>query len=196
MARRKPVLAAMAGLAGIEAERAKYDAVWQDAAYHRYSPGAASAGHAMQLLDCLPGHSVIDWGCGAGAAMRLLERAGLQVTGVELSAVAASHAGGGVVVGDLATVSLPVAEWAYCCDVLEHLPPDRVEAALANIARHTLLGGYLRVCHARDDRGGAALHLTVEPTAWWSDRIGRHFKIEATGAVSDRDSSWWVVSHV
>lgn len=196
MGRRKPLLDAMTGLTGIDAERAKYDHMWRQSDYHRYSPGAASVGHALKMLPCVPGQSIIDWGCGPGAAMRLLASAGLQVTGVDLSSVAAGFCGAGVVVGDIATVTLPPAEWAYCCDVMEHLPPDRVDAALANIARHTLLGGYLRICHVPDGFGEGALHLTVEPSEWWTPRIAKHFRIAAHGAVGDRDSSWWVVSHV
>lgn len=196
MGRRRPLLDAMAGLSGIDAERAKYDHVWRDPSYRRYSPGAASVGHALRHLPCTPGQSIIDWGCGAGAALPLLARAGLQVTGVDLSSVAAGFAGAGTVVGDIATVTLPPAEWAYCCDVLEHLPTGRVDAALANIARHTLLGGYLRVCHVPDGRDGGALHLTVEPAEWWTRQLERHFNLNAHGAVGDRDSSWWVVSSV
>lgn len=194
MGRRKPLMAAIAGLSGIDAERAKYDFVWRDAAYHRYSPGAASVGHALKLLPCQPGETIIDWGCGAGAAMQLLAKAGLQVTGVDLSSVAAGYAGPNVVVGDLCEVTLPPSDWAYCCDVMEHLPTGRVDAALANIARHTLTGGYLRICHVPDGMGGGALHLTVQPAEWWEKRILPHFHINAFGAVGDRDSSWWVVS--
>jgi hypothetical protein len=65
------------------------------------------------------------------------------------------------------------AEYGYCTDVMEHIPPDKVEKVLDNIlqaATHVFFGIALK-----EDKCGAMigeqLHLTVQPFDWWLERF-------------------------
>ena len=65
-------------------------------------------------------------------------------------------------------------DWSFCCDVLEHIPPEKVDAVLQTILRSTDRGGLLTIAHYPDSMGsriGETLHLTVKPWAWWAERL-------------------------
>jgi hypothetical protein len=64
-------------------------------------------------------------------------------------------------------------DWAYCCDVLEHIPTEFtmlvVERCLQAASR-----SFLHINFDPDHFGqtiGEPLHLTVQPFTWWRDRL-------------------------
>ncbi len=81
--------------------------------------------------------TVLDVGCGDGALTNPLVERGLEVAGVDISAVALGHFRGRGVVGEVA--DLPFAADAFdlvlCTEVLEHLPEDVYPAALGELER-------------------------------------------------------------
>jgi hypothetical protein len=58
--------------------------------------------------------------------------------------------------------------------VIEHIPTERVNAALNNIKKVTRWGAFLQIALWHDgwgDKIGARLHLTVEDDDWWKEKI-------------------------
>src|SRR5690606_14804258 len=65
------------------------------------------------------------------------------------------------------------ADYAISTDTLEHLPPEKVQEALRNIAA-TAPHGFLRISNRQDRYGterGLHLHETVEPPEWWLEQL-------------------------
>src|SRR4051812_6620056 len=66
-------------------------------------------------------------------------------------------------------------DWAYCCDVMEHIQPQftmLVVQQLLNIVRH---GVFFSISLTQDQFGyfaGEPLHKTVQQFTWWRDSLG------------------------
>lgn len=178
------------------AERRKYMAMWERPEYHRYSPGKAHAPEAMARLGMKPGETLYDLGCGAGAAIPLFVAHGLLVRGVDIAmspALAAyalettkhlpKHRRPVMTGACLWTLPLdwPRRDWVFCVDVLEHVPPAKVDAVLMHIHRLAGKAAYLSI-HCHPDGCGAligeTLHLTVERPEWWLAKLGGLFDVE------------------
>jgi len=67
-----------------------------------------------------------------------------------------------------------------CCDVLEHIEPDCLEAVLLDLRRVTRKAGLFLV-NLREAKktlpDGRNAHLIVKPAEWWRERIAEHFVI-------------------
>lgn len=169
-------------------ERAKYERVWASGSYGGLAPGAAAAAEVLARWRWAPGQTVIDYGSGSCRAMKVFRQHGLRPIGVDI-ATNAMPEGMPFTVVPAALWDLPEelapADWCFCCDVLEHLPEDKIDAALAGMAARTRSGGYIQPALQPDHAGprliGAPLHLTVRPAEWWIETIGRHFEVEDAG---------------
>lgn len=175
-------------------EQKKYEEMWNHTDYRVNSPGYESV---PLFFDAFKRHleegdSLTDYGCGCGlAALRFLER-GLKVKLVdiakncledkifsltllrpdELSFTEAS-------LWELPD-SLGESDWVYCADVLEHLPTEKTDSVLSQIASRTRKGGLFQVFHKDESFGeliGKPLHLTIESEEWWHKRISSHFDL-------------------
>lgn len=162
-------------------ERAKYEKMWALPAY-RDDDATAHAQAARAALPMRPGESVIDFGAGAGYASAALLDAGYRVLAVDIAANALAPAIAARVPLLLASLwDLPVAiaaDWGFCSDVMEHVPPDRVDDVLATIRRATRRATYFSISLRPDGCGvliGEALHLTVQPLDWWTARLSRQW---------------------
>lgn len=154
------------------AERAKYEKAWAIPAYRNNSPGAKLVDAFFDIVNPAPCASVIDFGAGAGAASRLLKDRGLDVSAVDLTASA----------WDQPDIQLTVcslwhylgergADHAYCCDVMEHIPPAFVALTVERIL-DAAPSAFFSVSFQPDAFGdwiGEPLHLTVQPFVWWRD---------------------------
>lgn len=83
--------------------------------------------------------SVLELGCSSGAVLHVLDSWGVEVTGVEVSRLAVEHApatvAGRIHVGDLPSLPPgPPVDVGVALDVLEHLRPDAVPAAVAELS--------------------------------------------------------------
>jgi hypothetical protein len=80
-------------------------------------------------------------------------------------------------------------ELVACCDVLEHIEPDCLEAVLRDLQRVTIKAGVLLI-NLREAKktlpDGRNAHLIVKPTEWWRERIAEHFTIRDEGDVTAR----------
>lgn len=175
----------------MDQERVKYERM------HRipgYSPGPGIA-HVHRFVTLLNGaNRIVDFGCGTGDAALELHRLGREVYLVD---IASNCLRDNVreILGDrfFATAlhelpeELPVCDWGFCSDVMEHLPPEWVEPSLAAMRRKA--GQiYFSISGVPDGWGryiGEVLHLTVRPLEWWLGEIGKHFgAVEPVGGSS------------
>jgi hypothetical protein len=71
-------------------------------------------------------------------------------------------------------------ELVACCDVLEHIEPECLEAVLQDLRRVTLKKGIFLV-NLREAKktlpDGRNAHLIVKPAEWWRERLAEHFAI-------------------
>lgn len=116
---------------------------------------------------------VVDFGCGNNAFIRDLRRRGVDGLGIDFANPEAD------ILAPMHAVPLAggIADVVTCFDALEHLLPEDVDPALAEMHRVARAGGRFafsictRPSHHTVD--GENLHPTVRPRAWWLERIAR-----------------------
>jgi len=154
-------------------EEEKYEKTWSDKRYRICSPAELCV---PDFLKRNPERgTLVDFGCGTGRGTKLLEGNGFKVTGVDIAANALDV--------DIPFVKASLwetpfsADWAYSCDVLEHIPPEHVDAVLANMDTENC---YLHI-HLKEDKFGAIvgekLHLTIQPHEWWLEKLSKIWNI-------------------
>lgn len=148
-----------------------------------------------------PGLKVLDLGCAGGGLVRTLIDDGHFAVGLEGSDYPLLNQSGewGTIPNHLFTCDITkpfvltsratneplrfdaITAW----EVLEHIPDDRIEPVMANIARHLAPGGWVlfSIATFRDycPTTGVEWHRTVRPRAWWEARF------TALGFVPSRD---------
>lgn len=169
-------------------EGRKYRRVWADERYRVNSPAERSG--AKRFIKAFPEASgtVTDYGCGTGRAAKLFLKAGLDVVPVDIASNALDD-DMREMIGDkfvkACLWNLPSAvgasEYAFCCDVLEHLPEDKIDFALAHISARCKVGGLIQVYTKPENFGQLIgydnLHLTVKDAGWWLEKIGAAFEV-------------------
>lgn len=165
-------------------EKAIYEELWQQPEYRLYSPGEEGAQLFLTHAQPRPGASVIDFGCGTGRGGLLLAILGQM--NVTLLDFAPSCLDDDIrpmletqahtlrfVEADLADFVPVTAQYGFCADVMEHIPPELVDRTLDNIlraAQHV----WFQINTKPDKMGalvGHSLHLTVRPMAWWLQKL-------------------------
>jgi SAM-dependent methyltransferase len=168
----------------IAAERKTYEEMWGIDAYATHSPGAQMLPLFLDMAGIpdakrFPG-TVLDAGCGAGKGALALAERGFAVTlcditDARLPEVAAARTlrfHEQCLWHDLRPVG--TFDYVYCCDVLEHLPPQFTMLAIDQMLRVSRRGVFLSICLVPDSFGiwaGKALHQTVQPYIWWRDSL-------------------------
>jgi len=151
-------------------EAEKYAIVWESPDYGRMSP----AEQIVHVIDgwLPPGADVLDLGCGAGRAAVKLTEKGHNVHLIDFVENSRDEAAMGLpfTKADLSK-PLPIsAEYGYCCDVMEHIPPGEVSSVLENISSAVSRGCLFRIEFEPDGFGpvllGTPLHLSVHDNVW------------------------------
>lgn len=158
----------------------KYTAIWSLDEYRAHSPGLDNVDRFVELIGPAHDQSIIDIGCGEGVAgLKLGELGYRDVTFLDL---VSDQLRGDVPRGRFIR-SAVWSHWnlvrrigwdyGYCCDVMEHIPPEYVMLTLDRIlsACRTV---YFSISFQPDGFGamiGDVLHLTVRPFTWWRDHL-------------------------
>ena len=151
-------------------EREKYQRMWTFDMYREISPGELVAG--VFLTVAKPEGMIIDFGCGTGRALLALSEQGHDVLGIDFASNCR----------DEEAMALPFLEWdlarpipsranyGYCTDVMEHIPPEDVETVLANIME-SAKSVFFQISTVEDlcgDLIGAPLHLSIYDHDKWA----------------------------
>lgn len=193
-------------------EALKYGEMWKHEEYRKIAPGEELAAVFLQQARPKSGAEVIDFGCGTGRGAFMLVLpppvgGNLKVTMLDFVNNSLDED-----VRNMLTTQAHVlrflkrdleqpidvaAEYGFCTDVMEHIPPDKVDQVLNNIllsAQHVFFG----ISTVEDACGaliGKTLHLSVHPFQWWMQKfIERHCLVhwadEAPGVALFYVSAW------
>lgn len=201
-------------VAPINPEQSKYSRLWEKDVYRAVSPGEQWASVFLQHAKPDPDSRAIDFGCGTGrGALMLALLGGMQVQMLDFApncldsevAQACKTQNGRLkfAVQDLTKPIAARAPYGFCCDVMEHIPPEDVRTVLRNIlasASHVFFG----ISTVPDEYGaliGEPLHLTVQPMAWWVKQLTEagaliHWTQQADGACAIYCSAWFDAEEV
>lgn len=163
----------------VEAERAKYQDIWTFPEYARHTASLDHVDHFMRIIQPPSLSTLIDLGCGSGAAGLEFKRRGLVVHWLDLTdAALADEVPRDRFIEQPLWSNWPNGkkvgwDYAFCIDVLEHLPTEYVMLVLDKII-NSCRTSYLLISCMPDNFGqliGKPLHLTVRPFEWWLERI-------------------------
>lgn len=156
-------------------EREKYGRIWAVPEYRRVSPGMMEAQRAHSLLEMRPGHTLYDFGAGTCRATAWFQEQGLHVTAIDFCRDARETNVPFIDACLWDMPPMPKADFGFCCDVMEHIPEDRIGWVLSAIAHRVVKALYIRIATRPDMMGpkhlGEPLHLTVQPAEWWRSRL-------------------------
>lgn len=154
-------------------EQEKYRSIW---ALQDYSSKTASSFHLGIIFIISDGDSVLDVGCGDGRVAANLIDAGVDAYGLDITINQAVPNLGLCRLTEAPIWDIPLKDnsidWVVSCDVLEHLPPEMVDAAISEMQR-VARKGQIHIIATFDDRkyNGYDVHLSVHPIEWWRERF-------------------------
>lgn len=158
-------------------ERDKYMEMWSHAEYRDMSPAVGHLSSILKYLKISAGETLGDFGCGTGRATRELRKQDIDATGIDIAPNALETS---VPFVQACLWDLPELRFDHgiCCDVMEHIPPEKVDAVLTNISRSVSRDCFFAIDNDQDQMGaliGAVLHLTRRPREWWVEKLKQHF---------------------
>lgn len=160
-----------------------YEHIWKTLPeYRTVSPGDDSVPAFLAVATPHAGATVIDFGCGTGKASNRLADSGLFVEALDFARncldddVAEMAADGSRIRFTQHDLTQPLAikaEYGFCSDVLEHIPEEKIDAALTTILSAARFN-FLVISTQPDHFGehvGHPLHVTVHDKAWWEAKL-------------------------
>ncbi len=159
----------------LEHERSKYEKAWALPDYKGKSPGRTYVEIFEDMVNPQPGDCLIDLGCGEGEGGKALtERFGVNVTYLDFVKVE------GVpdpFIEQTLWAPLPSRnppwKYGYCCDVMEHIPPEFTMLTVRCImdACETVFFSISFIPDRFGKHIGETLHVTIMPFIWWRDQL-------------------------
>lgn len=160
-------------------EREKYQRLWEMPQYRAVAPGEDCVATFLRRARPWGGASILDFGCGTGRASVRLRQAGLRPILIDFAANCRDREALTLpfVEHDLIE-PLPLrAEYGFCTDVMEHIPPEHTETVLANIF-DAITGSVFFQIDTQPDRCGALigekLHINLRDHDGWRALVSRH----------------------
>lgn len=160
-------------------ERTKYDDLWASvSSYAERSPGEMLLPVFQSMRRDSGPVSVLDAGCGSGKGALALTAAGHVVFCCDTTRAGLVPEAEGLPFAqvnlwdDLS--SLGRFEYAYCCDVLEHIPTPFTMLVAARLLAIANRGVFFSIATVPDNFGawvGAPLHLSVQSFVEWRDQL-------------------------
>lgn len=162
-------------------EHEKYCRVWEHPEYRRTSPGHRLVELAFKAMKLKPGDTLIDLGAGVGRATKFFIDKGVDALAVDIAENALEddtipfvHVSLWEIPKDFGTF-----DWGYCCDVMEHIPPEKIGPTLASIERVCETGCFFNIATRPDVMGkrtiNQPLHLSVYDGEWWRREVEKFF---------------------
>lgn len=162
-------------------EQSKYESMWTHEGYRAVAPGEHHVREFINLAKPSGRHTIADFGCGTGRGALLLRAlTNCSVTSIDFASncldddVSASlsetfrfrqH--------DLTKRLDERYDFGFCTDVLEHIPPESLDAVITNIAV-AARNVYFAISTEPDHMGaliGEPLHLSVHDAYWWHTKL-------------------------
>jgi SAM-dependent methyltransferase len=130
------------------------------------------------------GEYITDFGCGSGYAALVLRAFGFTVNLVDIARNSLCKGakkvfGNKFICAPLHRLpeTLPLADWGYCTDVMEHIPEELIDVCLISM-KCKVKNIFFSICGRTDYGGqmiGEELHLTVKPVDWWVEKIAKYW---------------------
>jgi len=165
-----------------EIERKKYELVYSSPKYGMHSPHWRCLTRVKEEIESHKSYA--NFGCGSGLLDKhiLPGRTGWLVDHVyalspDVGEMPGCRFVAASLFGKFEHFDVP---YAVCTDVMEHIPPEKVDAALENIVSRTPECFFQISLDPTSDKKaikyGGHLHLTVESPEWWEKTLLRFFK--------------------
>lgn len=171
-------------------EIAKYSACYLIPNYRMYKRRRL---RALKDIKSIPeGCTYLDVGCGRGETLAMASERGVIALGTEI--VPALCDGVTVVQADITDLPFDGFDYVSCYDVLEHLPPVDVGAALDELFRVAEQALFITTNDNRSPLGGVELHLMRKPREWWEQEFSKrgYSKIEHCTFATEHDWHWMI----
>ncbi len=170
----------------IQQERETYESIWAMNAYREASsPGQMFVQMFTEMAKPRAGASILDAGCGGGKGAIALAEQGFDVsmcdlTNAGLDAGAMRFPFVQVPLWDKLTPHVGFKDYAYCCDVLEHIPPQFTMLVVSRLLEVARKGVFLSISLMPDQHGvwvGRPLHLSIQTFPQWRDQLNTIGKV-------------------
>lgn len=187
-----------------ESERLKYERMWSFDAYREFSPAEAFLDEFMKVATPPRGATINDYGCGSGRADVIMGIRGLRVTAIDFASNCLDDD-----VRQIFEIQKPLkfveanlwdkpvwphASLGYCCDVMEHIPEEKIDDVLKNITS-TSARTFFSIGLTKDNCGkltGEKLHMTVKPFSWWEAKLSEHGAVLLKSNLNDATGLFFV----